>query len=55
MSLARPKVRAADEAVTNPVTVRATVDLPAPLDPTSATIPPAGTLKETSKRARYGP
>ena len=43
------------DAVTNPVTVRATVDLPAPLEPTSATTPPSGTRKETSKRARYGP
>ena len=42
-------------AVTRPVIVRATVDLPAPFDPISATTPPAGTLNDTSKSARYGP
>ena len=39
-------------AVTKPVTVRAMVDLPAPLEPTSATTPPLGTRNETSKSAR---
>ena len=43
------------DAVTRPVTVLATVDLPAPLEPTRATTPPAGTRNETSNRARYGP
>ena len=43
------------DAVTSPVTVLATVDLPAPFDPTRATTPPVGTLKDTSKSARYGP
>ena len=42
-------------AVTSPVMVRATVDLPAPFEPISATTPPAGTLNDTSKSARYGP
>ena len=46
------KVMVPDVAVTSPVTVRATVDLPDPFEPTSATIPPAGTVKETLKRAR---
>ena len=42
-------------AVTRPVMVRATVDLPAPFEPISATTPPAGMLNDTSKSARYGP
>ncbi len=40
---------------TNPLTTRATVDFPAPLEPSKAVTPPAGTVKLTSKRARYGP
>ena len=39
-------------AVTSPVIVRATVDLPAPFEPTNATMLPTGTLNETSKSAR---
>ncbi len=39
-------------AVTRPVTVLATVDLPAPLEPTSANTPPGGTRNETSNNAR---
>ena len=42
-------------ACTSPVMVRATVDLPAPFDPMSATTPPVGTLNDTSNSARYGP
>ena len=43
------------DAVTSPVTVLATVDFPAPLEPTRATMPLSGTRNDTSKRARYGP
>ena len=35
-----------------PVTTRATVDLPAPLEPIRAVTPPAGTEKVTSNSAR---
>ena len=40
------------DAVTSPVTVLAMVDLPAPFEPTRATMPLSGTRNETSKRAR---
>ncbi len=42
-------------AVTSPLTTLATVDLPAPFEPSRATIAPGFTSNEMPNRARYEP
>ena len=46
------KVMRPEVAVTSPLTTLATVDLPAPFDPSRATIAPGFTSNETPKSAR---
>ena len=46
------KVIRPELAVTNPLTTLATVDLPAPFEPSSATIAPGFTSNETPNSAR---
>ena len=38
---------------TRPETTRASVDFPAPFEPTRAMIPPSGTVNDTPNKARY--